>query len=85
VKCRYCGDVYSENVIDLHEDRCPERPKEKELKISDLNAEPAIELANKTDDIDKIIAWLAEESQGKDRKTVIDALETKMKELEGEE
>ena len=85
VKCRYCGDVYSENVIDLHEGRCPERPKEKELKISDLNAEPAIELANKTDDIDKIIAWLAEESQGKDRKTVIDALETKMKELEGEE
>lgn len=37
VKCRYCGDVYSENVIDLHEGRCPEKAKNKKPKPVELS------------------------------------------------
>ena len=32
MKCRYCGDVYSENVIELHESRCPEKVENKKVK-----------------------------------------------------
>ncbi len=61
-----------------------EKKQQKPESITEMNADPAIEMAEKSQDIDQIMKWLADESQGKNRKTVIEALETKMKELEGE-
>lgn len=79
-------DNYLEKVTEREkneEDKKKEKePQEPDIKITEQNAEPAIELINETDDIDIIMAWLSEESQGKKRKTVIETLEAKIKELE---
>ena len=53
--------------------------------ISKMKADAAIDLIGQCIEIEQIMAWLAEESQGKKRKTVIEVLEERMKVLEGEE
>lgn len=60
--------------------------------ITEMNAEPAIDLIGKTENKEQLAAWHEQESQdSRPRKTVIEALEDKMPELkenkgsEGEE
>lgn len=87
-KCRYCEEKLSMNVIKIHEKWCKVQ-KEEEVQnpdsISKMKADTAIDLIEQCIEIEQIMAWLAEESQGKKRKTVIEVLEERMKVLEGEE
>ncbi|MTI62178.1 MAG: hypothetical protein FH762_19705 [Firmicutes bacterium] len=53
-----------------------------EVNITDLTVDEGVVLIKETNDIDKIMKWLADESQGKKRKTLIEPLEERMVELE---
>lgn len=84
-KCRYCEEELSMNVLSIHEKwHRKQKNKEKKLNITDLNASPAIDLIEKTQDSVQLKVWLEEEVKKKGRSTVIDALEDKLKEFEGE-
>ncbi len=87
-ECKYCGEEFSSSVLPFHESWCKEQKKKegkakKPVSITELNAEPAIDLIEKTDNKEQIAVWYERESQNsKPRKTVIEALELKIKELE---
>ncbi|MTI61730.1 MAG: hypothetical protein FH762_17395 [Firmicutes bacterium] len=52
------------------------------ININDLAIDEALTLIKKTEDIDKVMKYLADESQGENREEVVGPLEAKMKELE---
>lgn len=61
------------------------KESKKSSSITELNVEPAIDFIKKTDNKEQIAVWYEQESQNsKPRKTVIDALEGKTKEIEND-
>lgn len=59
-----------------------EEQENNEININDLAIDEALTLIKETEDIDEVMKYLADESQGENREEVVCPLEDKMKELE---
>jgi len=73
--------VKSGEVVVLKGEESEEQPGTDDLKISDLNAEEAIEMVEDTFSLELLEEFKADEQASKKRKTVLDAIEAQIKEL----
>lgn len=62
-----------------------EKEEAKKTDITKLTVKEAIKLVEECNDKKQLKKWLSEEAKGENRKTLIEPLEEKISELEGEE
>ncbi len=62
-----------------------EKEEAKKTDITKLTVKEAIKLVEECNDKERLKKWLSEEAKGENRKTLIEPLEEKISELEGEE
>lgn len=66
-------------------ERSEKEEEAKKTDITKLTVKEAIKLVEECNDKEQLKKWLSEEAKGENRKTLIEPLEEKIAELEGEE
>ena len=83
MKCRHCGEEYSEKVVRVHEEWCKDRQQETQEEDSELpdnlnetTVRKARELIPEVEDEEVLLNWLAVESENQNRVSIIELLES---------